>query len=109
MPFISRTYSKTMNALSQSEANGLARDGDSLIIVGPSRSPDFLVFACPDGCGEIVRINLKRQRGKAWRLYQDANKLTISPSVALSAGCRTHFVLRSNIAIRAFFPWNEKP
>jgi Family of unknown function (DUF6527) len=48
---------------------------------------------CPDGCGEDVTINLDRRAGKAWRLYQTAQMITVFPSVWRDTGCQSHFIV----------------
>ena len=57
--------------------------------------PRALVIKCPDGCGEILSINLDRRSGKAWRLSRTPdNKISLHPSVAKQGGCESHFVVR---------------
>lgn len=65
--------------------------GDYVVVV---RSvPRSIVMACPDGCGEILPINLDRRVGKAWRTYETGQDLTIFPSVWRDTGCRAHFIV----------------
>ncbi|WP_226400231.1 DUF6527 family protein [Ferribacterium limneticum] len=65
--------------------------GDYVLVVrGVPRS---IVMACPDGCGEILPINLDRRVGKAWRTYDTGQDLTIFPSVWRDTGCRAHFIV----------------
>lgn len=65
--------------------------GDYVVVVrGVPRS---IVMACPDGCGEILPINLDRRVGKAWRIYETGQDLTIFPSVWRDTGCRAHFIV----------------
>jgi hypothetical protein len=59
--------------------------------------PRSLVMVCPDGCGDIITINLDSRAGKAWRLYTDADGLTLFPSVWRDTGCGAHFILWENI------------
>ena len=57
-----------------------------------------MVMACPDGCGEMLTVNLDRRAGKAWRLYVEGNDLSLFPSVWRDSGCGSHFILwRSRI------------
>jgi hypothetical protein len=53
----------------------------------------LLVFACPDGCGDVVPVNLDPRAGKAWRYYDKGNAVTLYPSVWRDEGCRAHFIL----------------
>jgi len=85
--------------LTQSEAAVQARTGGIGLVMAGSK-PKIAVFLCPSGCGEMLRVNLMREMGKAWRASLDADgRLTLSPSVYLETGCRAHFVLRANTAI----------
>lgn len=57
-----------------------------------------MVMACPDGCGEMLTINLDGRAGKAWRFYAQGNDLSLFPSVWRDSGCGSHFILwRSRI------------
>lgn len=57
-----------------------------------------IVIACPDGCGEMLTINLDGRAGKAWRFYGHANDMSLFPSVWRDSGCGSHFILwRSRI------------
>lgn len=79
----------------QSEAAAsLKRPGD--IAVVHRRTDRALVLRCPDGCGEILTINLDRRVGKAWRLYRTARGISLYPSVWRQTGCKSHFVLWEN-------------
>ena len=55
--------------------------------------PRSLVMKCPDGCGQMLSINLDRRSGKAWRLYGRGDQLTLFPSVWRDEGCEAHFIL----------------
>lgn len=79
------------------EANALlALPGDAAIVHrGVLRS---LVMACPDGCGELLTINLDARAGKAWRAYGANDGLSLFPSVWRETGCKSHFIVwRSKI------------
>ncbi len=65
--------------------------GDYVVVMrGVPRS---IVMSCPDGCGEILPINLDRRIGKAWRTYNTGEALTIFPSVWRDTGCCAHFIV----------------
>lgn len=55
--------------------------------------PRALVMKCPDGCGQMLSVNLDRRSGKAWRLFGHGDKLTLFPSVWRDEGCKAHFIL----------------
>ena len=79
------------------EANPLLKmPGDAALVHrGVLRS---LVMACPDGCGELLTINLDARAGKAWRVYGSQVELSLFPSVWRQTGCKSHFILwRSKI------------
>ncbi len=59
--------------------------------------PRLLVFACPDGCGDVVPVNLDQRAGKAWKLYKRAQRITVYPSVWRDDGCEAHFVLWNDL------------
>ena len=60
--------------------------------------PRSLVIACPDGCGDILTINLDERAGPAWRFYNDRRGASLFPSVWRDNGCRSHFIVwRSRI------------
>lgn len=57
-----------------------------------------LAIVCPDGCGEMLTINLDQRAGAAWRLYLEGEALSLYPSVWRNTGCRSHFIIwRSHI------------
>lgn len=74
----------------------LKREGDAAIVMrGVLRS---VVMRCPDGCGEILVVNLDPRAGKAWRIDLRHDKMTIVPSVWREGGCEAHFIIwRDNI------------
>jgi hypothetical protein len=92
------SYRSALQVSTQAEALREAqRDGIGLVMADDD--PKMAVFRCPSGCGEILRINLMPEMGRAWRLRLDsAGRVTLYPSVALTAGCRAHFVLTANKA-----------
>jgi hypothetical protein len=74
------------------EAVSLLREpGDMALVL--RGIPRLLIFACPDGCGEIVPVNLDSRVGKAWSFYQRETGSTLYPSVWRTGGCRSHFIL----------------
>lgn len=55
--------------------------------------PRSLVMACPDGCGDVLTINLDLRTDKAWRYYKRRNQLSVFPSVWRDTGCFSHFII----------------
>lgn len=75
------------------EADALLTAPGSAVLVrrGVLRS---LVLACPDGCGEVLTINLDRRAGPAWRFYTaGGGDFSLFPSVWRETGCESHFIL----------------
>jgi hypothetical protein len=52
-----------------------------------------LVIRCPDGCGEVLSINLDSRSGPAWSLYQKRGTWSLYPSIDRPNGCLSHFIL----------------
>jgi len=48
---------------------------------------------CPDGCGEVISVNLDRRAGPAWRLYKRRGLWSLYPSIDKTEGCQSHFIL----------------
>jgi len=55
--------------------------------------PRSFLFKCPDGCGDVITINLDPASGPAWKFYVRNGLRTLYPSVALTTGCQSHFIL----------------
>jgi hypothetical protein len=74
----------------------LEKAGDAAVVVrGRDRS---IVLACPDGCGDLLTVNLDPQAGPAWRIYRRDRGLSVFPSVWRESDCRSHFIIwQSNI------------
>jgi len=65
-----------------------------------------MAMACPDGCGEVITINLDGRAGKAWQYYDRGGDVSLFPSVWRDSGCKSHFILwRSRIY---WCDWNEE-
>jgi len=52
-----------------------------------------LVMRCPDGCGEVLSVNLDARSGPAWRLYKKRGLWSLFPSIDKTSGCLSHFIL----------------
>lgn len=69
----------------------LHRPGDAALV--RRGRPRSLILACPDGCGEILTVNLDPRSGKAWRMYHRGGATTVYPSVWRDGGCGSHFIV----------------
>jgi hypothetical protein len=91
-------YSKVVRAHDQTEASKLLKRG-VLVLIIPNERAKSLKFLCPCGCGETVSVNLMAEAGRAWRVaFEPKHGLSLWPSVWLTTGCRSHFILRHNKA-----------
>jgi hypothetical protein len=60
--------------------------------------PRWLLIRCPDGCGEVIPLNLDRRAGPAWTVDRRGEVWSLYPSVWRETGCESHFVIwRSQI------------
>ncbi|WP_372492495.1 DUF6527 family protein [Caballeronia zhejiangensis] len=50
-------------------------------------------MACPDGCGDVITINLDSRSAKAWRFYRKRNQISVFPSVWRDTSCQSHFII----------------
>lgn len=80
-------------------------EGDALPAVMPPRNLVLLSeggdawsvgMTCPCGCGQLIELPLIPEASPRWRLeVDDAALPTLTPSVWLRTGCRSHFFVRS--------------
>jgi hypothetical protein len=79
------------------EADALLSGPGSAVVVERGL-PRSLVMPCPDGCGDVLTINLDPRSGPAWRLYRERRGVSLYPSVWRESGCESHFIVwRSSI------------
>jgi Family of unknown function (DUF6527) len=91
-------YSGVVRAHNQTEAKQQLKPG-VLVLVMPNKRPKSLKFLCPCGCGEPISVNLMPGNEKAWRIdYEPKRGISLWPSVWLTSGCGSHFILRNNKA-----------
>lgn len=55
--------------------------------------PRVLLVRCPCGCGDNLIVNLDRRSGKAWRMYQRGDRITLFPSYWRDSACESHFIV----------------
>jgi hypothetical protein len=70
----------------------------TLIVVMGRNEPKWLIFKCPCGCGEVLRIPLMKSYNPHWDIYKEANStITVFPSINIKKpGCGAHFWVRNN-------------
>ena len=69
--------------------------------------PRSIVMKCPDGCGDVISVNLDARSGKAWRADVRSNALSLYPSVWRSEGCKAHFIVWKNAVLWFDEPWER--
>jgi molybdopterin/thiamine biosynthesis adenylyltransferase len=93
-----RSYHPVKRTQTQASAQAQAHLGGIGLVVA-DRRPKTAVLLCPCGCGSVLKINLMREMGRAWRATVDADdRLSLAPSVDLASDCRAHFIMRGNVA-----------
>jgi hypothetical protein len=87
------TYEVVAIAARYADAAGsISKPGDCAVVERAGTRRQF-VICCPDGCGEILSINLDPRSGPAWRLYRKRGIWSLFPSIDKPAGCLSHFIL----------------
>ena len=83
----------------QDEAITATHDREILALIAEGAKLKWLVFHCPCGCGDLLRISLSRAIRPAWRIRFGRNgEISLYPSIDRSSGCRSHFILTRSIA-----------
>jgi hypothetical protein len=101
------TYNILGTAGYHSEAVERLRSPGDCVIVERGGVTRQLVMKCPDGCGEIISVNLDRRSGPAWRLYHRRGKWSLFPSIDKPSGCESHFILSHGRIIWSDSDWYD--
>jgi len=88
-------YERAVVVAEQSSARAAAQSGDTIAIVQRG-VPRWAVLRCPCGCSELLTINLDRRAGPSWKITRRNGTVSLSPSVWLTSGCQSHFILWKN-------------
>ncbi len=92
-------YLRVVRVETQTEGMEASRDHRVLALVTSVKKPKWLLFTCPCGCGELLRISLSRAIRPTWRIRLGRDgKVSLYPSIDRDSGCRAHFFLISNVA-----------
>lgn len=86
-------FSMLASAASYADAALLLRKPGDCAVVERSGIQRQLVMRCPDGCSEVLSINLDPRSGRAWRLQHRRGKWSLFPSIDKPSGCLSHFIL----------------
>lgn len=69
----------------------------TIYIVGQPEQPWMVAFKCPCGCGNVIHLNLLQDSNPRWRIIKNSKgRITISPSVWRTRGCKSHFFVRKS-------------
>src|ERR1035437_8988242 len=69
----------------------------TIYIVGDSKQPWLLAFKCPCGCKNLIQLNMLKNADPCWKYkITKKNKITISPSIWRTNGCKSHFFIRKS-------------
>lgn len=68
---------------------------DTVYLVGENGHYWCVILECPCGCRALVQLNLLKSTKPVWTYHFDeAQALSLRPSVWRTEGCRSHFFLR---------------
>lgn len=69
-----------------------------MYVVGENGSFWFVAMICPCGCGEVLYMNLLKERRPRWSVTPNADgTISLAPSVFRQKGCRSHFFFRRGL------------
>lgn len=64
-------------------------------VVGGKEYIKWAYIKCPDGCGDIIMLNLSRKNSAIWKVKQDKiGRVSIKPSIHKLDGCKSHFWIK---------------
>src|ERR1051326_6526166 len=83
------------------DAFGLVKGDVLAVAIVPSRKgAKNVIMNCPCKCGRILTLNVDPSRYPVWRYSIDRRcRLSLSPSVSLSDGCRSHFFVQRGVVL----------
>ena len=76
-------------------------DNNTIYFVGNKSHFDFLQMECPCGCKEQIKLSLIKFDKPNWQVKFNDNRISISPSIWRTKGCRSHFFVKDNKIIWA--------
>jgi len=78
---------------------------NTIYIVGAVNQPWLLAFKCPCGCQSLIQLNLLTNANPCWDFWIDKkNKISISPSIWRTIGCKSHFLIKKSKVDWVRFP-----
>lgn len=67
---------------------------ETLYAIGENGHIWHVMLVCPCGCGATIALNVLPDDSPRWKLHENVEGPTLSPSVWRTAGCGSHFILR---------------
>lgn len=69
----------------------------AIYLIG-EREPWSVALLCPCGCGDLIHLSMLETDSPHWRIrFDQRNHPTLLPSVWRTVGCRSHFILQSEL------------
>jgi hypothetical protein len=91
-----KLYRKYYSLLSVDEDPEEIEDG-KMYHVGEGEYKWLVVFKCPCGCREIIKLNLLKEARPLWRVkIHDDGDVSLYPSVNRMVNCKSHFNITRN-------------
>jgi len=66
-------------------------EDNRIYIIGEKKYYWSIIFYCPCGCGEIISLNLLKEARPRWRFSIRWGKISLTPSIWRTVGCKSHF------------------
>ena len=86
---------------------GPAVRAGKFVLVGPEGYKKWLVFACPCGCGNDVRLNLMQKFNPRWRVERTRSGINVYPSIDMQT-CGAHFWVRDGAIVWATTTFGDR-
>lgn len=64
-----------------------------IYIVEEGTEAETLIFKCPCGCEAVIYLNLLKDTRPVWEYNFKRKRITITPSVWRTKGCKSHFII----------------
>ncbi len=75
-------------------------DDREIYVVGDLKNPQYAIFSCPCGCGQIIDLNANPESRPSWTIrWHVTGTISFSPSINRKVGCRSHFYLKNSKVI----------
>ncbi|MBR09449.1 MAG: hypothetical protein CMP48_17410 [Rickettsiales bacterium] len=68
---------------------------NTIHLVG-KEDPWLMVFLCPCGCGDELRLNMMEEEYPCWSLKIEGKLIDVFPSINRVRGCKSHFWIKKS-------------